>query len=75
MAHATTPDIRNIKVNEPGACQHCGALVFGDTLKCSQCRRFPVKIHSCPRCKAISAAKAANCWKCGRVFAPYSDYL
>jgi RNA polymerase subunit RPABC4/transcription elongation factor Spt4 len=74
MAHAV-PDLKHIKANEPGACQHCGALVFGDTLRCSQCGRFPIRIHSCPRCKAISSAEAEACWKCGRMFVMDGDFL
>jgi len=63
------------KASEAGACEHCGALVYGDNLKCPQCGKFPVKIHRCLRCGSISARTADNCWKCGRVFLPDSDFL
>ena len=63
------------KVNEEGACEHCGALVYGDTTRCSHCGKFPIKIHRCPRCRCISAGSASKCWKCGRVFEPEGDYL
>ena len=58
-----------------GYCEHCGGLSYDNTLKCPQCKRFPIKIHCCPRCKCLSAKDAAKCWKCGRVFAPDSEYL
>ncbi len=63
------------KVNEAGSCEHCGALVYGDNIRCPQCDKFPIKMHKCPRCKSIAAANVAQCWKCGRVFEPNGDYL
>ena len=68
---ATKPDT----TGEAGACAHCGALVYGDTLRCPQCKRFPIKLHLCPKCRSISAASSENCWKCGRVFLPDGDFL
>jgi RNA polymerase subunit RPABC4/transcription elongation factor Spt4 len=65
----------NRPANEAGACEHCGGLVYGDSLKCPQCGKFPVKIHQCKHCGCISASTADRCWKCGRMFAPESDYL
>lgn len=61
--------------NEAAACEHCGGLVYEDTLRCPQCRKFPKKLHVCPRCKCISAASESSCWKCGHRFAPGGDYL
>ena len=63
------------KVNEAGACDHCGALVYGDNVRCPQCGKFPIKMHQCPRCKSIAAIGADKCWKCGRVFEPDGDLL
>jgi RNA polymerase subunit RPABC4/transcription elongation factor Spt4 len=57
------------------ACGHCGALVFSDTRSCPQCRRFPVKLHLCPRCKFIADAKLDGCPNCGRLYEPGGDYL
>jgi hypothetical protein len=73
MASPTSERIRS--AGEEGACEHCGALVYGDSLKCKQCGHFPIKIHCCPRCRSFSADTADRCWKCGRVFIPDSDYL
>lgn len=67
--------LRRRRAEEAGACQHCGALVYGDTRRCPQCGRFPIKLHLCPRCKTISAAEAERCWRCGYVFLPDCDYL
>lgn len=61
--------------NEGKACEHCGALVFEETVRCPQCNRFPTKLHCCPKCHCIAAADAEKCWKCGRVFEPEGDYL
>ncbi len=63
------------QANEAGACEHCGGLVYGDTIQCRQCGKFPIKMHRCPRCGCISAKEAARCWKCNRVFSPDGDYL
>jgi hypothetical protein len=60
---------------EAHACQHCGALVYSDSRKCSQCGKFPVLLRRCPRCGCISAGDAERCWKCERVFEPGGDYL
>ena len=57
------------------SCEHCGALVFDDSIRCRQCGRFPVKLHRCARCGSISAKDESKCWKCGRVFPPDGDYL
>lgn len=72
---ADTETTARLKASDAGACAHCGALVYGDTLKCLQCGRFPIKLHRCARCGSISAATSERCWKCGRVFAPDGDYL
>jgi hypothetical protein len=61
--------------SEAGACEHCGALVFGDSVRCAQCEKFPVKLHRCPRCKSIASADETRCWKCRRPFEPGGDYL
>lgn len=61
--------------NEAVACGHCGALVFNDTKRCPQCKKFPAKLHICKKCKSISADNEDHCWKCGRVFEPGGDYL
>ena len=61
--------------DEAGACEHCGALVYGDNLKCPQCGKFPIKIHHCRHCGCISASTADRCWKCRRMFTPNSDFL
>jgi hypothetical protein len=66
---------RRLAAYEAGDCEHCGALVYGDTVRCKQCGKFPVKMHCCPRCKCISAKEAERCWKCGRVFQFDGDYL
>ena len=63
------------KASEAGACEHCGALTYGDTLRCPQCHKFPIKMHRCSHCQCISAQNAERCWKCGRVFRPDGDYL
>ena len=63
------------KANEAGSCQHCGALVYGDNIRCPQCGKFPILMHQCPRCKSIAAATVTRCWKCGRVFEPDGDFL
>lgn len=62
-------------LEESRACDHCGALVFGDTKKCPQCGRFPVKLHLCPRCKTVSAVQESRCPQCGKVFDPLGDFL
>ncbi|HLI48012.1 MAG TPA: zinc ribbon domain-containing protein [Chthonomonas sp.] len=67
--------VRRQRAEEASACEHCGALVYGDTRRCPQCGRFPIKLHLCPRCKTISAADAERCWRCGYVFLPEHDYL
>lgn len=66
---------KGLTASDQGACDHCGALVFGDSIQCAQCGRFPIRIHQCPRCKCLSAAATDACWKCGRVFQPDGDYL
>ncbi len=50
-------------------------MVFSDTRSCPQCRRFPVKLHLCPRCKFIADAKLDGCPNCGRLYEPGGDYL
>ncbi|MBC7527686.1 MAG: hypothetical protein H7308_09055 [Chthonomonadaceae bacterium] len=61
--------------NDAGSCQHCGALVYNNTLRCSQCGKFPVRIHLCPKCKSISAVEAIQCWKCGKPLELDGDFL
>ena len=61
--------------NEASACEHCNALVYGDSSRCPQCGKFPIKIHHCKHCGCISASTADRCWKCGRPFTPDGDYL
>ena len=56
-------------------CEHCGALVYGDTKRCHQCGRFPVKLRKCPRCRMIAKGDADVCPRCGRPFDPLGDYL
>src|SRR5579859_2766897 len=63
------------KPNEPAACEHCGALVYGDTTSCNQCGHFPIKMHKCQHCGCIAAITSAKCWKCGRYFEPEGDLL
>jgi RNA polymerase subunit RPABC4/transcription elongation factor Spt4 len=63
------------KGSDAGACDHCGALVYGDNIRCPQCGKFPIKMHHCPHCKSIAAISADKCWKCGRVFEPDGDLL
>ena len=69
-----TPRMR-LQASEEGACQHCGGLVYGDTLQCPQCGKFPIKMHKCPRCGSIASKEADRCWKCGRIFEPGGDYF
>jgi hypothetical protein len=68
-------ETKKLRPDEAGACQHCGALVYGDSIKCRQCGKFPIKIHRCNHCGSIAAATADRCWKCGRPFTPDNDYL
>lgn len=63
------------QVNQASACEHCGGLVYGDTMRCPQCGKFPTRLHRCPRCGSIAAKEADQCWKCGRLFEPDGDYL
>ena len=75
-AAPTTPSSSTAqKAGEDSACQHCGALVYGDNIRCPQCGKFPIRMHQCPRCKSIAAASAERCWKCGRTFEPDGDFL
>ncbi len=71
----TAETAKSWRCPDGSACDHCGALVFAETTKCPQCRRFPIKLHRCPRCRSIAARDATQCWKCQRVFAPDGDYL
>jgi RNA polymerase subunit RPABC4/transcription elongation factor Spt4 len=56
-------------------CDHCGGLVFPDTKRCNQCKRFPVKLHLCPVCKTVAGKDEECCPKCARMFEPDGDYL
>ena len=64
-----------MKPNAPGACEHCGALVYPDTKKCAQCGRFPIKLHQCPVCRTIGGREEDHCPQCGRMYEPDGDYL
>jgi|GEM_PF-1923171 hypothetical protein len=76
MSDSQKPTQRPVRArNEDCACQHCGALVYGDSSRCSQCGKFPVKLHKCADCGCISDETAVKCWKCGRVFEPDGEYL
>ncbi len=70
-------DTRNRRksADEARVCQHCGALVYGDSRACPQCGKFPVRLHCCPKCGFISPGDAARCERCGRVFEPNGDYI
>lgn len=57
------------------ACQHCGALTYADVTCCAQCGRFPIKLRLCVRCRTISDASDARCWRCGHLFAPDGEFL
>ena len=61
--------------NQETSCEHCGAFVLKSSNKCPRCGKFPSKLHKCPACGSIAPLKDANCWKCGRMFEPDSDYL
>ena len=61
--------------DEPSACEYCGALVYPDMKRCTQCGRFPVKLHRCPKCRTIAARDDTHCPKCGRMFEPDGDFL
>ena len=60
---------------EEGACEHCEALVYGDSHHCPQCGKFPIKLRLCPKCKSISSKDETMCWKCRRAFQPDEDFL
>jgi uncharacterized OB-fold protein len=61
--------------NEAGACEHCGALVYGDSVRCTQCGKFPIKLHRCPKCGSIASQNEQRCWKCRRPFEPGGDFF
>ncbi len=63
------------KANDAGACGHCGALVYHESVRCYQCGKFPVKLHQCPKCKSIASLEAVVCWKCGKGLNPDGDFL
>ncbi|MCX6380802.1 MAG: hypothetical protein NT023_15245 [Armatimonadetes bacterium] len=68
-------DTVTYNLTSDGACEHCGGYVVAETKRCPQCSKFPIKLHHCPKCKNVSGASEAKCWKCGRVFMPEGDYL
>lgn len=68
-------EAKKIRPDDPGYCQHCGALVYADSTKCAQCGKFPIKVHRCSHCGFLSAPTAERCWKCARLFQPDGDYL